>query len=623
MPDDRRLTISSTGRLHPDEIARRTFGTARRGFEVAEVRGFLEQVARDMAAMEERERDLRDLLTDAQRRAENPVLDESTLTAALGQETVKVLRSAQEAAGDLVAHAEDDATRMLTEAHEEAETVRSRAEQNASERTLQSEAAANETRRRAQEEAIARVETARSEAEALMEQVRSECRSMLTEAQELRAKVLSDLSRRRRVLHSQIEQLRAGRDRLAETIGGVRQDVDRITEELFRAEDEARIAAEAAGRQLAVQPEITEQAATMPETVLESGEPPTGTAAELRRELAVPEPGEEAVVTTPVAPEEIGVVDLEEVETPRPGRTVEELFARLRAEQEQAADIEAEPTSELETEMLAGESAEKDKDEGSVVRVLDEAAAASGPEAVQSPDSVSDSVSVSEDTKIGEGEGGPVTEPLLSQRDEVLGPIVATLARRLKRALSDDQNDILDRLRAGKTSRKDLLPSEENHRERYADAASEQLAEAASAGASFAGGKPDDAPSVADIAQSLAAAIVAPLRRRLLGDENTLPDADEAFAVEQVGAAYRDWKGARVERLAGDEATSAFGRAALAATEPDSPLRWIVDDDGADCPDCDDNALAGPLPKGEAFPTGHPHPPAHAGCRCLLVSAEA
>ena len=34
-------------------------------------------------------------------------------------------------------------------------------------------------------------------------------------------------------------------------------------------------------------------------------------------------------------------------------------------------------------------------------------------------------------------------------------------------------------------------------------------------------------------------------------------------------------------------------------------------------------ALAGPTVKGEAYPTGQLHPPAHAGCRCLLVVAPA
>lgn len=615
MTDDRRLTISSTGRLHPNEIARRTFATSRRGFETSEVRGFLEQVARDMAAIEERERELRDLLADAQRRAENPVLDENTLTAALGQETVKVLRSAQEAAGDLVARAESDADRVLSDAQEEAEKLEARAEQSASERTIQSEAVAAETRRRSQEEATTRLESARIEAETLIEQVRSECRSMLIEAQELRTRVLSDLSRRRRVLHSQIEQLRAGRDRLAETIGAVRQDVDQITEELFRAEDEARIAAEAAGRQMAVQPEIAEQAAIVNlETVLESAQSATDTTAELRTEFSAPGSIEEPAVSTPIAPEEIGVVDFEESEPSPRERTVEELFARLRAEQQAVVDAGPDVDVNLETEL--------ERRDTEVPRVGGEG---TQEEAAASVQIVDEEVSVDEEVVRSDADlnGARDNEPLLSRRDEVLGPIVATLARRLKRALSDDQNDLLDRLRASKASRTDLLPSEETHRERYANAAGEQLAEAAAAGASFADGKPDDAPSVDDLAEDLAAAIIGPLRRRLLGDETSLQDADEAFVVEQVGAAYRDWKGARVERLAGDEATSAFSRAALAATDPGRSLRWIVDDDGNECPDCDDNALAGPLPRGEAFPTGHPHPPAHAGCRCLLASIEA
>jgi hypothetical protein len=49
-------------------------------------------------------------------------------------------------------------------------------------------------------------------------------------------------------------------------------------------------------------------------------------------------------------------------------------------------------------------------------------------------------------------------------------------------------------------------------------------------------------------------------------------------------------------------------------------LRWIVDDDGGPCPDCDDDALAGPTRKGDPFPTGQLHPPAHPGCRCVLVA---
>ena len=53
------------------------------------------------------------------------------------------------------------------------------------------------------------------------------------------------------MLQAQIEQLRAGRERLAETITDVRHAVDAIAEDLFNAENEARLAAEVAGREAA------------------------------------------------------------------------------------------------------------------------------------------------------------------------------------------------------------------------------------------------------------------------------------------------------------------------------------------------------------------------------------
>ena len=38
-------------------------------------------------------------------------------------------------------------------------------------------------------------------------------------------------------------------------------------------------------------------------------------------------------------------------------------------------------------------------------------------------------------------------------------------------------------------------------------------------------------------------------------------------------------------------------------------------------PDAEDNRLADAVRAGEPFPTGDLRPPAHAGCRCLLVPA--
>jgi DivIVA domain-containing protein len=613
MADDRRLTISSSSRLQPDEVARHTFATTRRGFDPSEVREYLEHVRREMIAAQEHENELRELLAEAERRAQTPVLDEVTLTEALGQETVRVLRSAHDAAAELLRRAETDASRMVTEAQEEAGKLQARAEQHASERAAQSEAAAAEIRQRAQDEAATRVGVAHAEADALVEQARTECRAMLSEAHELRARVLGDLTRRRRVLHSQIEQLRAGRDRLAETIGGVRQAVDRITDELFRAEDEARIAAETAGRQLALQADgggIAPVVADTTPAVEQTSAAPVGRPDQVDREPTTSEkaPSEAAVL------EEARAVALHEPSnTPTRSQTVEELFARLRAERSVETNVA--------TSSSPGTS-EKSRVEISRAKTTGETEVDAGETEVDAGETEVDAGETAYAERTDRTEE-PEREPLLAQRDDMLGPVVATLARRFKRALTDDQNDILDRLRATKGWEAGVLTPEAEHIERYARAGSEQLAEAARSGASFASGRSGEVPSVDDIASDLAVAIVVPLRRRLEDAGTGVESGDDAALVEHVGAAFRDWKGTRIERLVGDEAVAAFSRGALAVTPSGVSLRWVVDDDGVECPDCDDNALAGPVPRGEAFPTGHPHPPAHPGCRCLLVAMDA
>ena len=246
MTEDRPIAISSSGRLGPDEVARHTFGTARRGFDPTEVRAFLEEVARELASGQEREQQLRKEAADADERAAHPVLDEDTLTAALGQETAKVLRAAHEAANDMMKRAESEAAGVLAEAERRESQVRAEAEKTSAQQAAVLHEEREKAHRNAELEAKSRIEAARRESEELLEGARVECRSMLQQAQELRAKVLTDLSNRRRVLHLQIEQLRAGRERLSETIQGARQLVDDIADDLLRAEDEARQAAEAA-----------------------------------------------------------------------------------------------------------------------------------------------------------------------------------------------------------------------------------------------------------------------------------------------------------------------------------------------------------------------------------------
>jgi DivIVA domain-containing protein len=621
MPEDR-VTISSTARLHPDEVARRTFATTRRGFDPGEVRSFLEAVAREMVAAADREHEMRRAVAEADQRAANPVLDDATLDAALGQETARVLRSAHDAAAELIARAEIEATRLRAQAEEEAEQLQRRVEQSTTERAAQSDAAATEMRRRAQEEATARVESAKAEADTLMGQARTECRAMVQEAQELRTRVLADLARRRRVLHSQIEQLRAGRERLAETIGDVRQAVDNITDELFRAEDEARLAAEAAGRQ-AAQEELAEvtaaealrvdgvidDLAAVEETDSQQRQSVDELFARLRAEAGVlgdPAVAPDGTDVATSSPSEPGVAG--PAPSPAPSGADQAVAGRA-PDQRSEAPRTGEPGPRRSPARVATTPRPDAAPKTPMVKVIDADAPA--------PDASAEGGSEDAD------DGAKAVDPIIAQRDEVLTPVVAGLARRLKRALQDDQNDILDRLRAKGGWAPGVLPSEEEHAQRYLAAISDQLMEAARAGATFGGGKADDAPGVDDVAGDLASRIITPMRRRLDGEGPSVEAGDEPALVELVGAAFREWKGARTERLAADQAVLAFSRAALKAAPRGAALRWVVNDDAAECPDCDDNALAGPVPAGDVYPTGHPHPPAHAGCRCLLTPANA
>jgi hypothetical protein len=137
-------------------------------------------------------------------------------------------------------------------------------------------------------------------------------------------------------------------------------------------------------------------------------------------------------------------------------------------------------------------------------------------------------------------------------------------------------------------------------------------------------GKAPHADVVVKIAHELAESMIGPLRRKLL-DADGLEDADESVVAEHIGSAFREWRGERIERLAADHVLAAFSAGSMSAAEgtPSAQLEWIAVAGSGDapCPDCEDNGLNGSLRPGEEFPTGHLHPPAHPGCRCLLALA--
>jgi hypothetical protein len=435
---------------------------------------------------------------------------------------------------------------------------------------------------------------------------------------------------------------------------------------LFRAEDEARLAAEAAGREAIARPyqgTPEEEAAVLLAEGAGASEPQDVAASETDRPSFEGDLGGVGDVGEPLASEqesflaaeigsaEIGSAGGTEIPSGDGGFTAAVGEAPEFVTPESGGDHdaephdlepEAEPTGETEPVAESGLTAD---DPGDRSAQGDAATPVGEPEDQEVGGSVAPTPSVDElFAKIragrgndGGGDGGsdapagtsvaeteePATgNPMVDRRDELVGPLITALSRRLKRTLQDDQNDLLDRLRNnGSTWSPDLLPDEVEHLDAYSTAALAQLEHAASAGRRFVGDESEGGPlteHVVGVAHDLATAIVGPLRRRLTDDAG-LNAGDESVVAEHVGAAFREWKGARIERLAGDYVIAGFSAGSVAGSSQD--IEWIAAaaPGATPCPDCDDNALNGPQPAGQEFPTGHRHPPAHSGCRCLLA----
>ena len=596
--DPSRLSASDSS-LSADLIAQRGFASARRGFDPDEVRAFLGKVAKEFRSLRQLQSSLEELLREAEYRAAHPTWDENTLLAAVGDETASILRSAHAAAADIKGKAEDNASRILKEAQEQSAAIRTEAETTAKQRTEEAETTAVRVREQAMADAERMRDTARQQAEAIRSQVEAERKAVVEAAQTTRERILADLSRRRRVASTQIEQLRAGRERLLEAYRVVRATLDEVTDELSRVDGEARAAAEAVGRKAA----SADEAADPGDLAEPVDAPAAGSAAGGEAPAEPVGPTASAGESTVAAVVGATVDEPPEAESVGDDSAVGSLFARIRADREGAVA--------RAHEVLAPDA------EGSVPHDADDG------------HDEADPARASRRASGSEIPGSDEDEAALQRRDEAVATIEASLARGLKRALQDEQNDLLDKLRnvRGHPTAAQVLPDRDAHAARFAKAGRPALDHAAKAGAAFihaslgqehtAGS--DEEPGLDDLAAELAEAIIDPLRRRLEEVFESHTDDDAGALAESLGVAYREWKTQRIELTASDHVASAFARGAFAATPGDTLLRWVVEDVDGPCPDCDDNALAGDVPRGDAFPTGQQHPPAHAGCRCLLV----
>ncbi|MEX2658246.1 MAG: DivIVA domain-containing protein, partial [Acidimicrobiales bacterium] len=240
-----------------DEVARKEFPTSFRGFDQHAVRAFLGRLAAELAALQTRERSLEERLTAAEARAVPTEIGETELENALGVEAAKVLHAAREAAAEIRSRSEEQVARLLRDASDEAGRLREEAGSVLAARTAEAERAAATILEEATRGAAERRAEAAAAAEATIESAKEEGRRMVGEAHAVRERILKDLARRRRTGHQQLEQLRAGRDRLLQACRDVRAALDTAVGELVVSEPEARAAAETAALRVVDEPEMS------------------------------------------------------------------------------------------------------------------------------------------------------------------------------------------------------------------------------------------------------------------------------------------------------------------------------------------------------------------------------
>ncbi len=700
----RRISITyRKGRVSPSDVAGRSFASARRGFDPGEVRNFLELVSQELEDSHQREVELQEALADAEHRANNPTIDEATLITALGNETAKVLRTAHEVAAEIISKAEVDAQRMRQEATNRSDQIREQAEKYAEESRAQADLESAALLDKANEDALARVENARLEGESMISQSKAECMAMVKEAQEMKERVLTDLSRKRSILMDQVAKLKDTRDATAQAVWRARHEIEKMSAEMLPDNDDSY---EHVGEESTeVHPQTTEHnghlGVSLKDVESEDTEPGRGTILDGADHIvagagspggsykngdgmATSSGGGQMAMGLDDEDEDEMISELGQVVEGSRTQLVDEIFARLRAAR---PVVEVEPASVVignDSSVSVQAAKEVTSEPGMGTAVEPRSGKEAGPEAES--DAVVEPRSGKEAGQ--EAESDAVVEPgLLLAYDDTVNDLSAGLAKRTKKILQDYQNELLERIRREKGWDDSMLPTEGKYIEELEAAVLTFVRHAAKQGAISVydthevgvmdspissnstndakdvghGQKSDDALSgnriipdddalttgtgddrheeqiddaridellaasteFNDLASATAKTVMGGLSGRILESSIDMASADVDSLIDHVGAAYREWKGARIDSIAEDQIRSAYSIGQLLAGDDlDLSFRWISRSQSKGCPDCDDNALSDPIRSGEKFPTGHLHPPAHGGCHCLLVATE-
>jgi len=611
------ISFSRPDPSSPAAVSAASFNVSRRGFDQTEVRDFLRMVSAEMARLQERERFLESELKAMQTRGMSApgMLDEEVVTTLLGEEAARVLGTAREASSQIRVRAEEAATRLVKEASSDATRLREEAEL----------------------EAVRRREDAAADAEAEIELAKQQGRDMVNEAREYREKVLTELARRRELAREQIEQLIHNRDRLLNAFERARLATDDVMTGLVSVDHDLpreyinlapttgpvptivlERVVEAFKEAEAEAPEVVE---LFDHTKLEEIEPEAAqeVAVEVVEEVA---PVEEVLVEIQVVDDAVVVETAVVVEDEK--SNVVNLFSKERPRPETSVEVNPEHPS-VDKTVAPKSDANAQAVENLFARLreatVDKAAnnAVSGGKVVE-PRKPTKKAEVVKEAAASVAPVQPMHDAgAFAKRDEVLAPVVVAMSRKLKRVLADEENEVLEYLRGKKNALtiEAMVGELEVHAKRYGDAISEDIM-AAAKGAAKSAKATDVIPTVNVL---IGVQLVKPLRDRLAKaiEQN---GTDRVAMAKALRGVYRQWKSQHIDEQVDDIACLSYSRGFFAGVKPGTQVCWMVDPNGPECPDAEDNSLAGCIALGKEFPTGNLHPLAHAGCRCLLAPVQ-
>jgi len=225
----------------------------------------------------------------------------------------------------------------------------------------------------------------------------------------------------------------------------------------------------------------------------------------------------------------------------------------------------------------------------------------------------------------------PVDDSVFRVRDEAVGRVIESMIRAVKRLLADEENAALTHVGTKRSilTLDAMLPTLDERTRSYVVALREQItAVAVDAARSLSDSRRSDLRgsitngAVFDgVSAIIANDFVTPVHERIREAIDRV-GANRDDLSRAVRSVFFDARTTLVEPVIADVAHFAYARGLFLGCSAGSRVCWAVDPNGPACADAEDNALSGVVGHGDAFPTGHMHPLAHAGCRCLVVPTD-